>query len=164
MKTYGLPETQTLVSIVLDENGDPRLDTLAPNPRPEDWTPPDIVPLVKIEKPADTATHTSEPVLVWFDDRVERQWQAFPIPPDALAALARKTWPNAAAFLGEFSLPELAAISLSTDPTIAALRLLLASWAADVWSDDARIQMGLEKLVETGIINEARKAVILQKV
>jgi len=37
----------------------------------------------------------------------------------------------------------------SSDPTIAALRLLLASWAADVWSDDPRIQLGLAKLVET---------------
>jgi hypothetical protein len=82
---------------------------------------------------------------------------------EELAALARKTWPNAAAFLGEFSLPELAAISLSTDPTIAALRLLLASWTADIWSDEARIQVGLAKLVETEIIDETRKAAILAK-
>jgi hypothetical protein len=77
--------------------------------------------------------------------------------------VARKTWPNAAAFLGEFSLNELAAISLSIDPTIAALRLLLASWTADIWSDEARIQLGLAKIVEAGIINETRKAAILQK-
>jgi hypothetical protein len=88
------------------------------------------------------------------------QW-VVPVIDPVLAA--RKTWPNAAAFLSEFSLEELAAISLSTDPTIAALRLLLASWPADVWSDDARIQLGLSKLVETEIIDETRKAAILAK-
>jgi hypothetical protein len=88
------------------------------------------------------------------------QWVVPVIDP---AVAARKTWPNAAAFLGEFSLPELAAISLSTDPTIAALRLLLASWTADIWSDEPRIQLGLAKLVETGIIDEAGKAAILAK-
>jgi hypothetical protein len=76
---------------------------------------------------------------------------------------ARKTWPNAAAFLGEFTMPELAAISLSLDPTIAALRLLLASWPADVWSDDPRIQMGLDALVSAGVIDSERQAAIVAK-
>lgn len=78
------------------------------------------------------------------------------------ALAARKIWPNAAAFLGEFIMPELAAISLSTDPTVAALRLLLA-WPADVWSDDPRIVMGLTALVSAGIIDETRKAEIIAK-
>jgi hypothetical protein len=76
---------------------------------------------------------------------------------------ARKTWPNASAFLGEFTMPELAAISLSLDPTIAALRLLLASWPADVWSDDPRIFMGLDALESAGIIAEARRGEIVAK-
>jgi hypothetical protein len=79
------------------------------------------------------------------------------------AHAARKTWPNAAAFLNEFSMPELAAISLSTDPTVAALRLLLASWPSDVWSDDPRIIMGLGALVSAGIIDETRSAEIVAK-
>lgn len=79
MKTYGIPETQTLVSIPLDENGDPRLDTLAPNPKPEDWTPPVIIPLVKIPKPEDDGINVYSPKLVWFADRVERQWEGTPL-------------------------------------------------------------------------------------
>jgi hypothetical protein len=76
---------------------------------------------------------------------------------------ARNTWPNASAFLGEFTMPELAAIELSTDPTIAALRLLLASWPADVWSDDPRIVMGLDALESAGIITDARLGEIVAK-
>jgi len=38
------------------------------------WEPPDVVPLVKLPKPDDTATHHYEPTLVWFSDRVERDW------------------------------------------------------------------------------------------
>lgn len=75
----------------------------------------------------------------------------------------RKTWLNAAAFLAEFSMPELAAISLSTDPTVAALRLLLLAWPADVWSDDPRIVGGLEALVASGIIAEGRPETFVSK-
>ena len=76
---------------------------------------------------------------------------------------ARKVWPNAAMFLAEFSMPELAAIELSLDPTIAALRLLLASWPADIYSDDPRIIGGLDALVSAEIIDEARWAWIVAK-
>ena len=76
---------------------------------------------------------------------------------------ARKTWPNAAMFLAEFTMPELAAIELSLDGTVAALRLLLASWPADIYSDDPRIIGGLAALVSAGIIDEARRAEIVAK-
>lgn len=75
MKTYGViyaDGRKELVSIVLDEEGNPRMDTLAPYPTPEDWVEPTIVPLVKIEKPVGEWG----PVVVWFEDRVERQWEA----------------------------------------------------------------------------------------
>lgn len=75
----------------------------------------------------------------------------------------RKIWQNAALFLNEFSMPELAAIELSIDPTIAALRLLLASWPADIYSDDPRIIGGLYALVAAGIIDEARRGEIVAK-
>ncbi len=75
MKTYGLiyPDgRQELASIVLDENDEPRLDTLRPYPAPEDWVDPQIIPLIKQDHPeAGEWTDT----LVWFEDRVERQWQ-----------------------------------------------------------------------------------------
>lgn len=74
---------------------------------------------------------------------------------EEIADAVRKKWANAADFLGEFSLEQMAAISLSTNPTIAALRLLLASWPSDVWSDDPRILMGLDQLVGDGILSEA---------
>jgi hypothetical protein len=56
----------------LDEEGDPRMDTLEPNPKPEDWQAPQVLPLVKIPKPEGAW----EPNVVWFEDRVERQWVA----------------------------------------------------------------------------------------
>jgi len=164
MKTFGNLDTRELISIPLDDDGNPRLDTLAPTPMPDDWTPPVVVPLVKLEQPdCNPATHRCTPVLVWFPDRVERQWVSTPLTDEELAARARKIWPNSAAFLGEFTLPELAAIELSLDPTIAALRLLLASWPADIYSDDPRIVGGLSALVAAGIITEARRGEILAK-
>ena len=74
MKTYGVlfaDGTKELISIVLDDEGNPRMDTLAPYPTPEDWVEPAIIPLVKIEKPEGDW----KPVVVWFEDRVERQWE-----------------------------------------------------------------------------------------
>ena len=74
MKTYGViyPNgTKELISIVLDDAGEPRLDTLAPYPTPEDWVEPTIIPLVKLHKPAEGRWQET---LVWHDDRVERQW------------------------------------------------------------------------------------------
>ena len=76
MKTYGLiyPDgRQELASIVLDDEGEPRLDTLRPYPCPEDWVDPQIIPLVKLDKPEEGEWTDT---LVWFDDRVERQWVA----------------------------------------------------------------------------------------
>lgn len=75
----------------------------------------------------------------------------------SLPPAGRKVWPTVAAFLREFSMPELAAIALSTNPTIAALRLVLASWPGQVWSDNEQIQIGLDALVSTGIIDQSRR-------
>lgn len=163
MITYGISETQTLVSIPLDENGKPRLDTLAPNPRPEDWTPPALLPLVKIDKPADDGIHRYEPTLVWFEDRVERQWQAVPLTTEEIAANARKIWPSVTEFWDEFTDAEQYGIEVHTDPEIVVLRAKLKLWLSDVWSDDPRIVMGLAALVSAGIIDETRKAEILAK-
>lgn len=77
--------------------------------------------------------------------------EADQVPPD------RKTWPDAKAFLQEFGLDEMALISLSTNPIIAALRFLLSTWLGEVWSDDERVEMGLDALVSEGIIDEDRR-------
>ena len=74
MKTYGVifaNGTKELMSIVLDEQDEPRIDTIRPYPCPEDWVDPTIVPLVKLDKPE---VGEWEPNIVWFEDRVERQW------------------------------------------------------------------------------------------
>jgi hypothetical protein len=63
MITVGLVPSQQLVSLLTDDEGNWR-DV------PEGQT---VVPLVKIPKPEQGAW---EPNVVWFDDRVERQWVA----------------------------------------------------------------------------------------
>lgn len=75
MKTYGAiyqDGRKELVSIVLDDDGNPRIDTIRPYPMPEDWVDPTIVPLVKTDKPEEGDLN---PIIVWFEDRVERQWE-----------------------------------------------------------------------------------------
>jgi hypothetical protein len=82
MKTYGLKATQELISIVLDEEGNPRLDTLKKPGDGDDWVAPEIIPLVKLPKPeVDVLTQYVEPKLVWYEDRVERDWEIKEIPP-----------------------------------------------------------------------------------
>jgi hypothetical protein len=63
MFTVGLVPSRQLVSFLTDDEGNWR-DV------PDGET---VVPLVKIEKPAQGAW---EPNVVWFEDRVERQWVA----------------------------------------------------------------------------------------
>jgi hypothetical protein len=72
-----------------------------------------------------------------------------------------KIWPNAQAFMAAFTMPEKVAISLSTDPTTAALRLELTTWQSTVDPSHELVQTGLNKLVEIGIITESRKAEII---
>lgn len=77
MITYGViwrNGTKELRSILLDGEGNLRIeDSLRPYPHDENWVAPQIIPLVKIDKPTEgNWTDT----LVWFEDRVERQWVA----------------------------------------------------------------------------------------
>lgn len=75
LKTYGLifPNGEKyLASVCLDDEGNPRIDTIRPYPVPENWVDPTLVELVKIEQPEGD---NWQPVLVWFEDRVERQWK-----------------------------------------------------------------------------------------
>ena len=71
-----------------------------------------------------------------------------------------KIWGNVQEFMAEFTMPEKASIALSTDPTIAALRLELSTWFSEVHANDDRVVAGLDKLVELDIISEARKEAI----
>lgn len=136
---------------------------------PATWTAPDghaYLPIVAADAPVydpETEKLVGAPDAVIDGQFVTGRYRVEPLTLEEIAALARKTWPNAAAFLAEFSMPELAAISLSTDPTVAALRLLLLAWPSDVWSEDPRIVGGLAALVAAGIIDETRKAAIVAK-
>src|SRR5690606_2528099 len=79
----------------------------------------------------------------------------------SIEASPKKKWPNASAFLAEFSIEEKAAISLSTHPVIAALRLELLAWPGEVWNNDERILLGMTALVQEEIITQERADQIL---
>lgn len=151
MLTVGLLPSQELISLEQNTTGE-WLNV------PEGQQ---VVPLVKLAQPAITRTQKAEPVLQWFSDRVERQWQVTELEGQGLGEALRKVWPHVQAFMAEFTMGELAAISLSVDPTIAALRMVLMTWLGEVHSDDPRVSTGLARLVELGIITEPRKQTIL---
>jgi hypothetical protein len=109
------------------------------------------------EKPSFDPVLQKEPVWSYGFWIVENKTE------EELQADARKVWQNASAFVQEFSLQEMASISLSQDPVIAALRLLLSTWFGEVWSDDLRVVNGLDSLVTSGIIDENRRQEILNK-
>jgi hypothetical protein len=77
-KTVGLVPSQQLVSLLTDDQGNYR-DV------PEiDGVQQTVVPLIKISKPA---TGSWEPNVVWFEDRVERQWvEGTPAPVPTITA------------------------------------------------------------------------------
>ncbi len=56
---------------------------------------------------------------------------------------------------------ELAAVSLSANPVIAAMRLILSTWRGEVHADDGRVQIGLAACVEAGILTTERRDAIL---
>jgi len=72
-----------------------------------------------------------------------------------------KKWPDVEHFLTEFTPPEMAQISLSTDETVAYLRLLLSGWRSEVHSDDPRVVQGMTALVNLAILTEERKTQVL---
>jgi hypothetical protein len=86
MFTVGLVPSQQLVSLLTDEEGNWR-DV------PEGET---VVPLIKIPKPEEGAW---EPSVVWFADRVERQWIAGT--PAPLPTYTADEWVDAQGFYGK---------------------------------------------------------------
>ncbi len=187
MKTYGFLDSKTLHGIVTDENGDPRLDTISPRGQyhmgdpsapwngpgalPYDpseypnllWTPPAMAELTKLPRP-DTATgQTADPVLVWTDTSVTRDWEVRDMTPAELADSLRKTWATSQDFLAEFTMAEIGGIGVSQDPTVAALRLVLSTWVGQIYSDDERVIMGLDAIQASGIITAERRAQIFSK-
>jgi hypothetical protein len=72
MKTFGIIETQELISLDVDEQDQPIYPR--PSDAGEDWEQPKLVPLVKLPMPVITAEKKVQPKLVWHEDRVERDW------------------------------------------------------------------------------------------
>lgn len=96
-----------------------------------------------------------------INNLLRKGWTIIPAPPEPEAPPPTPPgWPNVQAFMTAFTMPEIAAVSLSTDPTIAALRLTLSTWLGRVEVPDIRVQTGLNKMVELGIISADRKAEI----
>jgi hypothetical protein len=150
MFTVGLVPSQQLVSLLTDENG-------AWRDVPEGQT---VVPLVKIPKPE---TGAWEPNVVWFDDRVERQWVAgTPAPAPTYTAAEwvnmgfQDQRPTTMLYLklqldaaGKSS-PKLAAVQAWLDQLIiagvTAPEEKRSDWAASPWSFEEASQEALQVL------------------
>jgi hypothetical protein len=161
MKTFGLLETQTLMTLPTNADGEPILDDLRPDDADENWQPPDVVPLVKLSAPDLTADETAEPTLIWHNDRVERDWLVRAKTAEELAAEARKIWPTVADFWSEFLAPEKLAIAISTHEGVILLREELRMWRGEIWSDSPHVTDGLAGLVALGILTQQRQTEIL---
>jgi hypothetical protein len=104
------------------------------------------------------------------DDYATLQWIGPGEPPTmeeleaAWAQLeARKIWHTVADFWAEFSDAEKLGIA---DSTITGIRLLheeLRMWRGEVWSDDVKVQSGLDGLIAAGILSTLRKDAIVSK-
>lgn len=148
MKTFGLLPQQQLVSLELDDNG-------AFIPPLDDGVT--AIPLVKIPAPSVSVSQIAEPTLVWFADRVERQW----VVRDKTTADSARTWPTKTEFWAEFTDAEKLSILDSALPQIRLLDKELTMWSGSIVSTDARIIAGMAALVTAGVLTEARSTSIL---
>ena len=104
------------------------------------------------------------------DDFTTLQWHGPGVPPTleeleaAWAQLeARKIWLTVADFWAEFTNTEKLAITDSTNTGIRLLHEELRMWRGEVWSDDVKVQSGLDGLVAVGILSTLRKDAIISK-
>lgn len=78
LRMIGMVASHELVTVPVNEQGEPVRPPVA------SW-----VPVVELDKPVhDASTQTAEPALVWFADRVERQWTLRSLTARELAANA----------------------------------------------------------------------------
>ena len=126
------------------------------------WTPPTVVPLVKMPAPTVAAGQTVDPELEWYPDRVERDWIVRDMTPEELAASTRKVWKDTGEFWAEFTDAEAQAIATSSHPVVRQLVVTLSTWRSVLYSDDPRVAGGLQLLEAVGILTPARRAAILQ--
>lgn len=96
----------------------------------------------------------------WKTEQLNQGWVAQKTP-EELAADACKVWASSADFWASFTDPEKLAILASTIAGIVLLREELRLWTGEVWSDDTKVEAGLNGLVAAGILTPERKAIIL---
>ena len=88
-------------------------------------------------------------------------WGVIDLTEEEIAAKTRKVWQTKAEFWNEFTNSEQIAIMDSTNTDIRLLDRQLVIWSGEVWSDDVRVQSGLNGLVAVGILTPERKVEIL---
>jgi hypothetical protein len=122
MKTVGLIPSQQLASLEQDSEGQ-WLNI------PEGQT---VVPLVKLDKPATSPGIDFTPKIVWFDNRVERQWEQVivEVPPPPPITVNRRAFRLALVQAGLFT-GVVAAISGIADET--------ERLSAQVWWEDTLV-------------------------
>lgn len=74
-----------------------------------------------------------------------------------------KIWLSRVEFWNEFTMQEKIAIASSTSDMVKFFFAELTIWNGEVWSDDPRVQQGLDLLVSEQIITSERKQQILSK-
>jgi hypothetical protein len=90
LRAWGNADTQSIIDVQTFTDGTPNLNTLKPADAGDDWTPPQLVPLVKLPMPELPAGKTARPTLIWHADRVERNWILIDLTPEEIAALQPK--------------------------------------------------------------------------
>jgi len=95
LKAWGNADAQSIIDVQTFADGTPNTDTLKPRDAGDDWTPPQLVPLVKLPMPQLTAGQKAEPKLVWLGDRVERQWDVTSKTADEIKAERAALYPHA---------------------------------------------------------------------
>lgn len=103
-----------------------------------------------------------------YDSSIQRiewinGWQVIDFTPEEIASANRKVWTGKAEFWAEFTQQEQLAIISSDIPDIKLLDRLVLVWGGEFWSDDQRVQQGLDGLVSAGILTLKRKEEILAK-
>lgn len=127
------------------------------------WTPPALAELVKLPRPDTLPGQTADPILVWTETSVTRDWEIRDMTLTELADSLRKTWATSQDFLAEFTMAEIGGIGTSQDPVIAALRLVLSTWIGQIYSDDPRVVLGLNAIEAAGILTAERRDEITTK-
>src|SRR5690349_4083300 len=78
MKTFGILDSQTLVTLPVDNQGLPIIHP--PVNASSDWKPPTFIPLIKESAPSyNSSTHKLVPRLLWEQTQVKRQWDITPL-------------------------------------------------------------------------------------